>query len=203
MLLENWILNFQDLQPHANLFLPLISPDQLQQTPRPPFTVVRQNCQNLFSKIVTSFNPQLCHGNLCLDSLRFKYRTELDSRCSLYHWEIFMSNVLWQSVTTHYCGSWYIFVLFQDVLLWRCLPRSFQMSHWLGDSWPSTVSLHQVSIFLKSFVAIVGKILTPFAALMSRFVEASWPTSSAGNFFKDLSFGNFHLLWQWGACWFK
>ena len=100
MLLENWILNLQDLQPHANLFLPLISPDQLQQTPRPPFTVVRQNCQNLFSKIVTSFNPQLCHGNLCLDSLRFKYRTELDSRCSLYHWEIFMSNVLWQSVTT-------------------------------------------------------------------------------------------------------
>ena len=52
---------------------------------------------------------------------------------------------------------------------------------------------------------IVGKILTdePFAALMSRFAEASWPTSSAGNFFKKISFGNFHLLWQWGACWSK
>ena len=116
MLLENWILNLQDLQPHANLFLPLISPDQLQQTPRPPFTVVRQNCQNLFSKIVTSFNPQLCHGNLCLDSLRFKYRTELDSRCSLYHWEIFMWNVLWQSVsvTSHYSSTvilWFLIYL--------------------------------------------------------------------------------------------
>ena len=29
------------------------------------------------------FTPQLCHGNLCLESLRFKYRSELDSRC--YH----------------------------------------------------------------------------------------------------------------------
>ena len=26
------------------------------------------------------FTPQLCHGNLCLESLRFKYRSELDSR---------------------------------------------------------------------------------------------------------------------------
>ena len=27
-------------------------------------------------------SPQLCHGNLCLESLRFKYRSELDSRCN-------------------------------------------------------------------------------------------------------------------------
>ena len=32
------------------------------------------------SKTVMIFTPQLCHGNLCLESLRFKYRSELDSR---------------------------------------------------------------------------------------------------------------------------